>query len=121
MPCVNAPIIAASGSYNQPDTGAANGGSLSATTIFTPAAAGIFRVSVYVTISNNGFADVVVNWADENHSNLSAGLNVSGTFGEQDFILHAAASAIQVSTDAGANPNPTAATYTLYWIVEQLA
>ena len=134
MPCIgNVPSIVASGSIASEANPSGPGTIIPSTTIYTPTAAGIFRVSVYVAGVASGnpssFENLYLTWTDENGSQqLQAGENLDGNSGFSsgsslgglqafDLIVHAEADAMQVSADHGSG----AGTYTLYYVVEQLA
>lgn len=134
MPCIgNVPSIVASGSISK---AAGTPNTIPVTTIYTPAAAGIFRVSIYfTTASGSASHNLVLAWTDENGSQSADtlagyldGANSGGGIGinsfsatgtglsAADIVIHSSANAIQVSTRTGGS-----AAGTLYYTVEQLA
>jgi hypothetical protein len=124
MPCAgNVPVIVASGSINQP-----SGGDISTTTLFTPAADGVFRVSLYfdgVVAWAGNATSVIFSWTDDSGaqhitmpmSNLPYGFSNSPHSAAIAIPIHAAAAVITIATSGNTDTN----NYTLYYIVEQLA
>jgi hypothetical protein len=76
MPCIgNVPVIVASGSISQPD-----GGDLSATTLFTPSASGLFLVTLYISCAVTS-GTIAFTYTDSLASrNLAPGLVARGTY-----------------------------------------
>lgn len=123
MPCIgNVPIIVASGNIVKAS------GPVSATTIFTPAAAGVFRVSIYVAGPGNGLSQPInLTWTDISGAQAGHfGANQLNGNGQETIdpaasvsvVIEAEADAIQVSTS---QVTGTGVGYTLYYVVEQLA
>lgn len=95
--------------------------SIGATTLFTPAATGEYRVSYYISTTTAGAGNVIttVNWTDENGAKniASAAMNLTaGNFQQATYLVHSGASAIQFSTTYAAT-----GTYQIYVIVERLS
>jgi hypothetical protein len=121
MPCIgNVATIVANGSISRP-----SGGDFPSTTIFTPAAAGLFRVTVYLATINSPTFYLDLAWTDENGSQtlraapgqLDGGSNgVIGNLGAFSIMIHSEAAAIQISTDQGSTSAAV-----LWYVVEQLA
>lgn len=118
MPCIgNVPIIVASGNLVSEET---LGSPIPETTIYTPVSTGIFRISIYISVTPVVPAcDLTLTWTDSvtdqsttiSPTGFSEGVTVA------DFTVQSVASDIQVSTSGG----NTTGTYTLYYVVEQLA
>jgi hypothetical protein len=124
MPCIgNVPSIVASGSIVK-----SSGGNISATTLFTPSAAGLFRVSVYLDGPTGaaGNTGASISWTDSNgaasvtlqlaNNPWIAGPN-SPCSGWSDVFIHSLADAIQFALSG----NSSSTAYTMWYVVEQLA
>lgn len=126
MPCIgNVPSIVASGSISQP-----SGGNFTATTLYTPAADGVFRISVYfdgdVAWSGNS-AQATISWTDdtaarsavfsEGSNDIIEGQNGSGSAAIQSCPIHSAANAIKLALAGNGNTSA----FVAYYIVEQLS
>jgi hypothetical protein len=125
MPCIgNVPSIVASGSIVQ-----ASGGNFSAVTLYTPAAAGLFRVSFYVDGDNIGGghsaggegplsnASILLSWTDASNpqeNEISSQTLAPASYTE---LIHSVADAIQLSISGNGQTIP----YTVFYVVEQLA
>lgn len=114
MPCIgNVPSIVANGSIT-------HSGNLTATTIYTPTAAGLFRLSVYITPtsgSNGGSVSPI--WTDVNGQtqNGTLDLNTNGYLATESWTFNADASTnIQLATNSMVGRS-----YILYYVLEQLA
>lgn len=128
MPCIgNVPNIVASGSLQH------TGVSMAATTIFTPAATGVYRVSIYISPELNGSypagtppCDFTLTWTDASTSRslsiiggtLDGGaVSAAPKITAGDLIIQSTASAIQVATSNGV----LTGVYDIYYVVEQLS
>lgn len=116
MPCQSTSIVA-SQTFSSQSSG------LSATTVYTPSAAGLFRVSAYMEASTtNCDGAPVVYWTDTYRSKNATLENLQFSSGVPVASGHifwsAASQPIQVSTVFDVNSG--SATYNLYVVVEQL-
>ena len=121
MPCIgNVPSIVASGSIDKP-----SGGNISATTVYTPSDAGVYRISIYATMASGfgGGAATSVTWTDDRGAR-NAGVPFGNLQGSSNndagavIAFRALADAIQLSTDMAGS---SSVAYTLYYVIEQLA
>jgi hypothetical protein len=114
MPDVDIPNEVASTSFLNQTT------ALSSTTLFTPSAAGNFRVSIYTSAASNPNVTVTVSWTDAaNGANSVQFTQISTITSSKNnygiaFLRSAASSAIQISATL-----PTVS-YDLFSVVEQL-
>ena len=101
-------------------------GSIGATTIYTPASAGLYRLSFYAVCTTAGSAgtlDVTALWTDNAQAQTSVlisllDLTVLGAAGSNTIFIRSTAAAIQFSTTVtGAAGSPQ---YALYIVLEAL-
>lgn len=110
MACQFANIVAS-------QTWTSQSSALSATTVYTPAAAGLFRVSAYLDgVVASQSASTTIAWTDS-HQSRSSSLNSLGNASapSAQVLWSAASDPIQVSTVFSGT-----GTYNLYVVVEQL-
>lgn len=114
MPDVDIPNEVASQSFTSQTT------ALAATTVFTPSAVGLFRVSMYTNAASNPGVTITVSWTDPvfgansvQFPQVSTINNSANNYGSA-FLRVSANSNIQVSASA------PSVTYNLYVVVEQL-
>lgn len=104
----------------------AQAGDIGATTIYTPAAAGIYKLSVYAictTAGSAGTLTVTAGWTDDaaaRTSNVVNGLDLTGTnAAENTLTIRSTATAITYATAiAGGAGSPA---YALFIVLERLA
>lgn len=99
---------------------------IASTTIYTPATAGLYRLSVYAlttTAGSAGVLDVSFNWTDDEQAQSSLmiddlDLAVDKTAGSNSIFIRSTASAIQYSTTiTGGSGSPA---YSLFIVAEKL-
>lgn len=90
--------------------------SLASTAIYTPAAAGLFRVNIYVEKTGTGNLNPVVTWTDD-YSASSKGFTGLPFEISTFTVRSAAASAISVAAPISSG-TPT---FSVYVVIEQLA
>ena len=113
MACISAAVEVASGSL----TGQT--GAIAAFTLFTPPAAGLFRLSVrgvFTTVGSISDFGVALSWTDESGANNGA--VQYGTLPSPSYVIYSSASdPIQLSASVEPGFNST---YNLHWVLEQL-
>lgn len=121
MSCVDLPQIVAKQSWLSQSS------ALAATTIYTPSADGLFRVSAYIEVSSGSTRapSAQMTWTDDhaaqNNSGLLGGVDVAGNWTiNGSFATRAfratSGNPIQISTSLSAGTG----TYDLYVVIEQL-
>ena len=118
MPCAgNVPVIVASSTLTQP-----SGGSIAATTIFTPSASGLFRLSAYVTSSASlDNPTFTISWTDAQGGQSQISFWRYNTLDTKSlsgsWVFNAASgNDIQIEFDT-----TTTSAYTVQYVLEQLA
>ena len=103
------------------------GGDIGATTLYTPAASGLYRVSTYAlttTAGAGGTLDVTIGWTDDEQAQSSVVVNdmdltVDKTAAQNTLFIRSTAAAITYATAiAGKSGTPK---YSLFIIVERLS
>jgi hypothetical protein len=121
MSCVDLPQIVAKQSWTS------QSGALASTTVYTPSAAGLFRVSAYIEVSSGSTRapSASMTWTDDHAAQNNSGAlgavdasgnwTINGSYATRAFRV-AANTDIKVSTSIGAGTG----TYDLYVVIEQL-
>lgn len=129
MPCSSPSIVASQNFLNQTAT---SSGTTTPITLFTPASAGLFRVSVYITstahtVGDNGIVTVNIEYNDGIYgsaTDFQPFENNNGIAAAQPFILNsiwcASGQPIKIFF-ATSYSGGTAFVYNAYTVIEQLA
>lgn len=114
--CINVPSVVASQSF------LAKTASFAATTIYTPAAAGVYRVSVTIAVNGTGTISSQLGWHDSYVSQIAALCNATGTTYQPDrSVVCIQVGASQAITLLGTASGGFTGSYDMYITIEQLA